>query len=71
MMGLSNTTSTIDKKSSANIALYLVQSGANINIKNKKLQTPLDLCADPVLNKQLHKQYKELNKYVFLIRILI
>jgi E3 ubiquitin-protein ligase mind-bomb len=49
----------LNKKSSANIALLLVQNGADINIKNKKEQTPLDLCTDLSLNKQLQKIFKE------------
>ncbi len=63
-MGLANTASVVDKKSSAHIALYLVQNGSNIYIKNKKLQTPLDLCPDPNLCKLLIKQYKDLTRSV-------
>ena len=55
-----STSQTINKKSSANIALLLVQNGADINIKNKKQQTALDLCTDLSLNKQLQKLVKEL-----------
>jgi E3 ubiquitin-protein ligase mind-bomb len=62
MIDLNNSNQTITKKSSANIALLLVQNGADINIKNKKQQTPLDLSTDLNLNKQLQKQYKELTR---------
>lgn len=48
-----------EKKSSASIACFLVQNGADLNIKNKKGQTPLDLCPDPNLCKALSKCYKE------------
>ena len=40
-----------DKKSSASIALFLAANGADLNIKNKKGQSPLDLCPDPNLCK--------------------
>merc|ERR1712029_968789 len=42
-----------DKKSSASIACFLAANGANLGIKNKKGQTPLDLCPDPNLCKAL------------------
>ena len=61
MIDLNNSNPTTNKKSSANIALLLVQNVADINIKNKKQQTPLDLCTDLNLNKQLQKQYRELH----------
>ena len=48
-----------DKKSSASIALFLAANGAELNIKNKKGQTPLDLCPDPSLCKSLAKCHKE------------
>jgi len=48
-----------DKKSSASIALFLAANGADLNIKNKKGQTPLDLCPDPSLCKSLAKCHKE------------
>ena len=48
-----------DKKSSASIALFLAANGADLNIKNKKGQSPLDLCPDPNLCKALAKCHKE------------
>ncbi|CAL1265913.1 unnamed protein product [Larinioides sclopetarius] len=57
LMGLG--TQSSDKKSNASIACFLVSNGANLHIKNKKGQTPLDLCPDPNLCKALTKCYKE------------
>ncbi|UYV76921.1 MIB1 [Cordylochernes scorpioides] len=57
LMGLGS--QATDKKSSASIACFLVSNGAGLNIKNKKGQTPLDLCPDPNLCKALTKCYKE------------
>ena len=48
-----------EKKSSASIACFLVSSGAELNIKNKKGQTPLDLCPDPNLCKALTNCQKD------------
>ena len=48
-------TSSTEKKSSASIAIFLVSNGASLDVKNKKEQTPLDLCPDPNLYKQLKK----------------
>ena len=48
-------TSSTEKKSSASIAIFLVSNGASLDVKNKKDQTPLDLCPDPNLFKQLKK----------------
>ena len=48
-----------DKKSSASIACFLAANGADLNIKNKKGQTPLDLCPDPNLCKALAKCQRE------------
>lgn len=48
-----------DKKSSASIANFLVTNGADLNLKNKKDQTPLDLCPDPNLCKSLVKCQKD------------
>ncbi|CAG9854893.1 unnamed protein product [Phyllotreta striolata] len=48
-----------DKKSSASIACYLAGNGADLTIKNKKGQTPLDLCPDPNLCRTLAKCHKE------------
>ena len=55
-----------DKKSSASIACFLAANGADLNIKNKKGQTPLDLCPDPNLCKALAKCHKERLRYVYL-----
>lgn len=33
-----------DKKASASIACFLAGNGADLSVKNRKLQTPLDLC---------------------------
>ena len=48
-----------DKKSSASIACFLAANGANLSVKNKKGQTPLDLCPDPNLCKALTNCQKE------------
>ncbi len=48
-----------DKKSSASIACFLAANGADLTIKNKKNQTPLDLCPDPNLCKALAKCQKD------------
>ena len=48
-------TSSTEKKSSASIAIFLVSNGASLDVRNKKDQTPLDLCPDPNLYKQLKK----------------
>ena len=48
-----------DKKSSASIACFLAANGANLGVKNKKGQTPLDLCPDPNLCKALTNCQKE------------
>lgn len=55
-----------DKKSSASIACFLAANGADLNLKNKKGQTPLDLCPDPNLCKALAKCHKERNRSVFI-----
>ena len=47
------------KKSSASIAIFLASNGADLHIKNKKDQTPLDLCPDPHLLKLLTKCSQE------------
>lgn len=48
-----------DKKSSASIACFLAGNGADLTMKNKKGQTPLDLCPDPNLCKALAKCHKD------------
>ncbi|KAH9364084.1 hypothetical protein HPB48_012982 [Haemaphysalis longicornis] len=48
-----------DKKSSASIACFLVSNGAELYIKNKKGQAPLDLCPDPNLCNTLIKCRKD------------
>lgn len=57
LMGLG--TQGSDKKSSASIACFLAANGADLTIKNKKGQTPLDLCPDPNLCKTLTKCHKD------------
>ena len=67
LMGLG--TPGADKKSSASIACFLAANGADLNIKNKKGQSPLDLCPDPNLCKALAKCHKERHRSVCLIVI--
>ncbi|KAK2151568.1 hypothetical protein LSH36_359g05024 [Paralvinella palmiformis] len=62
LMGLG--TSGADKKSSASIALFLAANGADLYFKNKKGQSPLDLCPDPNLCKALAKCQKERHTYL-------
>ena len=66
LMGLG--TPGADKKSSASIACFLAANGADLNLKNKKGQSPLDLCPDPNLCKALAKCHKERHKYVEMMR---
>ena len=60
LMGLG--TQSGDKKSSASIACFLAANGADLNVKNKKGQSPMDLCPDPNLCRALAKCHKEKNK---------
>ncbi|XP_026301628.1 E3 ubiquitin-protein ligase MIB1 isoform X1 [Apis cerana] len=48
-----------DKKSSSFIACFLAAHGADLKLKNKKGQTPLDLCPDPNLCKTLTTCHKD------------
>ncbi|KAJ8680934.1 hypothetical protein QAD02_016721 [Eretmocerus hayati] len=57
LMGLG--TQGQDKKSSSFIACFLAAHGADLEIKNKKGQTPLDLCPDPNLCKTLTNCHKD------------
>lgn len=57
IMGL--TSQGADKKSSTTIASILATNGADLEIKNKKNQTPLDLCPDPNLCKALTSCHRE------------
>ncbi|XP_071837816.1 E3 ubiquitin-protein ligase MIB1-like [Apostichopus japonicus] len=59
LMGIG--TQSGDKKSSASIACFLAANGADLNIKNKKNQSPLDLCPDPNLCRALQKCHKQQN----------
>lgn len=61
-MGLGS--QSTDKKSSASIACILAAHGADLKMRNKKGQTPLDLCPDPNLCKALFNCHKEKQKYV-------
>jgi E3 ubiquitin-protein ligase mind-bomb len=51
--------SSTDKMASTNLACMLIQYGADLSIKNKNQQTPLDICSDPNLGKVLNKHFKE------------
>ena len=62
LMGLGS--QATDKKSSASIACFLAANGADLNLKNKKGQSPLDLCPDPNLCKALAKCHKERHRLV-------
>ncbi|EHB12678.1 E3 ubiquitin-protein ligase MIB1 [Heterocephalus glaber] len=57
IMGLG--TQGAEKKSAASIACFLAANGADLGIRNKKGQSPLDLCPDPSLCKALAKCHKE------------
>lgn len=48
-----------DKKSSASISMFLAANGADLTYRNKKGQSPLDLCPDPNLCRALTKCNKE------------
>ncbi|XP_048488040.1 E3 ubiquitin-protein ligase mib1 isoform X4 [Plutella xylostella] len=48
-----------DKKSSASIACFLAAHGSDLTLKNKKGQTPLDLCPDSNLYKTITTCRKE------------
>lgn len=59
-MGLSCDRQDKDKKkTSATIACFLAGNGADLKIKNKKGQTPLDLCPDANLLVALTKCHKD------------
>ena len=58
-MGLGNQSG--DKKSSASIACFLAANGADLNAKNKKGQSPMDLCPDPNLCRVLAKCHSDSN----------
>jgi len=60
-----------DKKSSASIACFLAANGADLNLKNKKGQSPLDLCPDPNLCKALAKCHKERHRLNYKITFLL
>uniref|UniRef100_A0A8C8M770 E3 ubiquitin-protein ligase MIB1 n=1 Tax=Oncorhynchus tshawytscha TaxID=74940 RepID=A0A8C8M770_ONCTS len=57
IMGLG--TQGAEKKSAASIACFLAANGADLTMRNKKGQSPLDLCPDPSLCKALAKCHKE------------
>ncbi|XP_061942698.1 E3 ubiquitin-protein ligase MIB1 isoform X2 [Apis cerana] len=54
-----------DKKSSSFIACFLAAHGADLKLKNKKGQTPLDLCPDPNLCKTLTTCHKDKESLVY------
>lgn len=62
-MGLG--TQGAEKKSAASIACFLAANGADLGIRNKKGQSPLDLCPDPSLCKALAKCHKEKVRFVY------
>lgn len=62
-MGLG--TQGAEKKSAASIACFLAANGADLSIRNKKGQSPLDLCPDPSLCKALAKCHKEKVRFVY------
>lgn len=64
-MGLG--TQGAEKKSAASIACFLAANGADLSIRNKKGQSPLDLCPDPSLCKALAKCHKEKVRFVVFI----
>uniref|UniRef100_A0A8C1ML56 E3 ubiquitin-protein ligase MIB1 n=1 Tax=Cyprinus carpio TaxID=7962 RepID=A0A8C1ML56_CYPCA len=64
IMGLG--TQGAEKKSAASIACFLAANGADLTIRNKKGQSPLDLCPDPSLCKALAKCHKEKTRYAHL-----
>ena len=66
-MGLG--TQGAEKKSAASIACFLAANGADLSIRNKKGQSPLDLCPDPSLCKALAKCHKEKVRFVLFIFI--
>ncbi len=49
----------VDKTEILNVACFLLDFGANLSIKNKKQQTPTDLCSDLEINKILIKKFGE------------
>lgn len=63
LMGLG--TQGQDKKSSSFIACFLAAHGADLELKNKKGQTPLDLCPDPNLCKTLTTCHKDKESLVY------
>lgn len=63
IMGLG--TQGAEKKSAASIACFLAANGADLSIRNKKGQSPLDLCPDPSLCKALAKCHKEKVRLVY------
>uniref|UniRef100_A0A8C4R8F4 RING-type E3 ubiquitin transferase n=1 Tax=Eptatretus burgeri TaxID=7764 RepID=A0A8C4R8F4_EPTBU len=59
LMGLG--TQGTEKKNSASIACFLSTNGADLSLRNKKGQSPIDLCPDPNLSKALTKCHREKN----------
>jgi len=48
-MNIFTNTNGYDKRTSVAIACTLVMHGADLTARNKKNQTPFDLCSDPYL----------------------
>lgn len=59
IIGLPASKKLDEKKSTASMAQMLVQYGAELGIKNRKGQTPLDLCPDPNLQRVLKEVYEQ------------
>lgn len=58
-----------EKKSAASIVCFLAANGADLSIRNKKGQSPLDLCPDPSLCKALAKCHKEKVRFVVFVTL--
>jgi E3 ubiquitin-protein ligase mind-bomb len=58
-LGKAMVTVSTEKKASASIAIFLASTGASLKVRNKKNQTPLELCSDPKLLKLLEKCHEE------------
>jgi E3 ubiquitin-protein ligase mind-bomb len=50
------------KLSAINMACILIQNGCDLYARNKKQQTPMDICTDSSLTKLLLNQFKEHHK---------
>ena len=57
MMNIFSNAHGYDKRASVIIACTLVSHGADLSIRNKKNQTPFDLCPDPHLCRILTQKH--------------